>query len=300
MPYRGLPYFVAEQASTGGRVDPYASERHTLPDCAQGVRYSSAPRENERRVVSYRACETVCPPQAHGARVDAKPLITDIEPMRILAAVMLMAVIAVGAAFVGIGVANGFTGIVDNAILTDEPAATTKATLSAAPSTWQQGTVPQLYQVDPQWADRPYSSGTIGTSGAAPLALAMVRIDLTGDASVGPVEVASAAQRDGYADQADATALLTDGAAGLGLTARPVEASEPAVRRQINSGFPVVCAVQSSAFGNGTAYIVLTDIDEHGRLVVNDPANVDRTDRHWGFDEILPSSTGLWAYSVAG
>ena len=192
MPYRGLPYFVAEQASTGGRVDPYASERHTLPDCAQGVRYSSAPRENERRVVSYRACETVCPPQAHGARVDAKPLITDIEPMRILAAVMLMAVIAVGAAFVGIGVANGFTGIVDNAILTDEPAATTKATLSAAPSTWQQGTVPQLYQVDPQWADRPYSSGTIGTSGAAPLALAMVRIDLTGDASVGPVEVASA------------------------------------------------------------------------------------------------------------
>ena len=73
MPYRGLPYFVAEQASTGGRVDPYASERHTLPDCAQGVRYSSAPRENERRVVSYRACETVCPPQAHGARVDAKP-----------------------------------------------------------------------------------------------------------------------------------------------------------------------------------------------------------------------------------
>ena len=45
MPYRGLPYFVAEQASTGGRVDPYASERHTLPDCAQGVRYSSAPRE---------------------------------------------------------------------------------------------------------------------------------------------------------------------------------------------------------------------------------------------------------------
>ena len=55
----------------------------------------------------------------------------------------------------------------------------------------------------------------------------------------------------------------------------------------------MVCAVQSSAFGNGTAYIVLTDIDEHGRLVVNDPASVDRTDRHWGFDEILPSSTGL-------
>lgn len=160
--------------------------------------------------------------------------------------------------------------------------------------------MPQLYQVDPQWADRPYGSGTIGTSGAAPLALAMVRIDLTGDASVGPVEVASTAQRDGYAYQADATALLTDGAAGLGLTARPVEASEPAVRRQINSGFPVVCAVQSSAFGNGTAYIVLTDIDERGRLVVNDPASVDRTERHWDFEEILPSSTGLWAYSVAG
>ena len=42
----------------------------------------------------------------------------------------------------------------------------------------------------PAMADRPYGSRTVGDAGAAPLCLAMVRIEATGDASVGPVEVA--------------------------------------------------------------------------------------------------------------
>ena len=302
MPYRGLPYLVSEQASVGGRVDPYASERHALPDCAQGVRYSSAPRSNERRVVSYRTCQTVCPPRADESRLDAKPALSDVEPMRILAAVMLMAVVAVAAAFVGIGVAHGFTGIVDGTVLSIDSAdaAGSNAPLSTAASEWEQGSVPQLYQADCQWSDRPYGSGTMGSSGAAPLSLAMVHACLTGDASVGPVEVASLAQRKGYADQPDATALLTDGAAEIGLTARPVEASELSLRRQLNAGFPVICAISSDAFGGRTTYIVLCGIDEHSRLVVCDPGSVDRTEKRWSFDDVLSASSSMWAYGVAG
>ena len=65
-------------------------------------------------------------------------------------------------------------------------------------------------------ADRPYGSRTVGDAGAAPLCLAMVRIEATGDASMGPVEVASLSQSSGYADTVEATGLLTDGAAQLG------------------------------------------------------------------------------------
>ena len=299
MPYRGLPYFVAEHAGTGGRVDPYASERHVMPDCAQGVRYSTTPHNSKRRVVSYRSCETVCPPRAHGATVEAAPSMADIEPMRILAAVMLMAVIAFAAAFIGIGVAHGFTDFVDGAVMTDTSGSVKTTTISTPQSSWERGTVPSLYQVDPQWADRPYGPSTLGAAGAAPMTLAMVRVDLTGDASMGPVEVASLAQRRGYADQPDATSLLTDGATEIGLTARPVEADELSVRRQINSGFPVVCAVKSDAFGDHTTYIVLTDIDEHGHLVICDPGSVERSEKHWSFDEVLTSSSALWAYSVS-
>ncbi|MBX9034634.1 hypothetical protein [Gordonibacter massiliensis (ex Traore et al. 2017)] len=302
MPYRGLPYFVSEQAGAGNRVDPYASERHALPDCAQGVRYSSAPRSDERRVTPYRACQTVCPPRARASRVDAQPALSDVEPLRILAAVMLMAVVAVVAAFVGIGVANGFTGIVDGAVLSIDSSntASENVALSTAPSEWEQGTVPQLYQADYQWADRPYGSGTMGSAGAAPLSLAMVHACLTGDTATGPVEVASLAQRKGYADQPDATALLTDGAAEIGLTARPVEASELALRRQLNAGFPVICAVSSDAFGGHATYIVLCGIDEHSRLVVCDPGSVDRSEKRWSFDDVLSASTSMWAYGVAG
>ena len=100
---------------------------------------------------------------------------------------------------------------------------------SGRPVSYTHLVVPTLYQDDPQWADRPYGSRTVGGAGAAPLCLAMVRIEATGDASMGPVEVASLSQSSGYADTVEATGLLTDGAAQLGLASR-----EDVYKRQTN------------------------------------------------------------------
>ena len=159
--------------------------------------------------------------------------------------------------------------------------------------------MPTLYQDDPQWADRPYGSRTVGDAGAAPLCLAMVHIEATGDASVGPVEVASLSQSSGYADTVEATGLLTDGAAQLGLASREIDANELAMRRELVGDRPIIASMKAGSFGSSDTYIVVTGIDEHGELAVVDPLSRDRTSRHWTFDEIISQATGLWSYTAA-
>ncbi|MEG0303592.1 papain-like cysteine protease family protein, partial [Gordonibacter sp.] len=303
MPYRGFPYFVAESIGANRSNSPYASERHALPDRRHGVRYTASPR-SERRVSPHRPCDTVCPSQAHGARAHTKLAISDVQPLRVLAAVLVMALVALACALAGIGIAHLLTGAVDSALLEEQApvanaASPANASLSTPPSAWKQGTVPQLYLADTQWSARPYGSSTIGNIGSAPLCLAMVHIDLTGDTATGPIEMASLAQRRGYADHADANALLTDGAAEVGLAAQPVAASELDIRRHVNAGRPLICALKSDDFGGRTTCIVLSGIDERGRLVIVDPSNIERTAQRWGFDDIVQASTGLWAYTLA-
>ena len=199
MPYRGLLYFVSQSASSDYRSDPYATERRSLPNRTHGIRYASAPKRSTC-IRTYAPSETVRPVCASSTTA-ASQASRSVEPQRMLKAVF--------------------------ALIGSADAATAEDGFSTPRSSWEQGVVPTLYQDDPQWADRPYGSRTVGDAGAAPLCLAMVRIEATGDASMGPVEVASLSQSSGYADTVEATGLLTDGAAQLGLASREIDASWP-------------------------------------------------------------------------
>lgn len=302
MPYRGFPYYVARSAGSDSRVDPYASERRSLPNRTHGIRYASTPRRASC-LRTYAPSETVrptCPSEAVGEHVANR----DVEPRRIFMAVFAMLVIVIVSAFVGIAAAHAITGVMDGSGLTfaslyGADNATRAESLSTPQTEWELGSVPELYQDDPQWADRPYGASTVGAAGAAPLCLTMVRVDVTGDAETTPIDVASYSQRAGFADAADASPLLGDGAVELGLESRQIDANELSIRRELVAGRPVVAAVGGAAFGGSPTYIVLADIDEHGRLVVRDPLSRDRTNRHWGFDEILSQTSALWSYTPA-
>lgn len=302
MTYRGFPYFVTERAGASRHPNPYASERHTMPDRPYGVRHLAYPR-SERSIAPYRLCDTVCPPQAHRTRAVAKPTLSDIEPRRVFVAIVFMVLIACASALLGFGVAQGLTEASHEATAEEGAlgaAGSTKAApISTSQTEWKRGTLPHLFLTDPQWAARPYGSSTISAAGAVPLSLAMVRVDLTGDKTIGPVEVASFAQQQGYASLSEATPLLTDGAAELGLTAQAIDADEQAIRSRVNAGHPVICAVDGALFGDQATFVVLNSIDQYGRLVIVDPASTDRTTRHWTFTDIISASTGLWSYTVA-
>ena len=59
-------------------------------------------------------------------------------------------------------------------------------------------------------------------------------------------------------------------------------------------------ALGAGVFGPSATYVVLSDIDEGGRLVMNDPLSDERTSRRWTFDEVLGQTTALWSYASAG
>lgn len=303
MPYRGLLYLVSQSASSDYRTDPYATERRCLPNRTHGIRYASAPKRSTC-IKTYAPSKTVRPVCARSSAAAAQHAHDGIEPGRMLKALLAMALVAVLSAFLGVFAARVLTGAIDDGafpIIGSASAATSAdaASLSAPQSSWEQGVVPVLYQDDPQWADRPYGASTIGDAGAAPLCLAMVRVEATGDASTGPIEVASYSQTSGYADSVDATELLTAGAAELGLASRQIDANELAMRRELVGDRPIIAAVKAGSFGSSATYIVITGIDEHGKLAVIDPLSRDHTSRHWTFDEITSQATGLWSYTTA-
>ena len=298
MPYRGLFYLVTQSEGSNPRIDPYASEHRCLPNRTHGIRYASAPRRSSC-IRTYNPSPSVRPVSPE-PNPPGQPSLSGIAPMRVLVAVFVMIVVAAVSSLGGIFVAHAFTGFVDENVMPivagNEDAAAAEV-MSTPKSSWKQGETPVLYQADPEWADRPYGSGTIGTAGSAPLCLSMVGITATGNTASGPVDVASFAQNNGYAD--DDGALLVDGAQELGLTARSVEASELAIRREVVAGRPVIAALSGGAFGASTAYVVLADIDEHGMLIVHDPQSRERSSRHWSFEDVIAHAGGMTSYTVA-
>lgn len=237
-------------------------------------------------------------PATSGRPARPAPRLSDLNPRHFLLGILALLAIGVASAFAGITLANlAIDAVSDaNSLFSSE---TQGENLSTPQSSWKQGTTPQLYQTDQQWALRPYGSSTIGAAGAAPCCLAMAHICLTGDVETGPVEIASFAQNNGFAKPGKTTALLTEGAEGIGLCAKQLEASEMALRSEINRGHPVICATLPKTFDERPSFIVLTRIDENSRLVIRDPLSEERTKKHWKFEEILACSAGLWSYTLA-
>lgn len=301
MPYRGFPYFVTQSAGSDHRIDPYASERHRMPDRPHGVRYVSTPPPKQRIKPYEKPNATYLDEVTAIEPTLSKPATDIVEPMKLLVSLLLIAFIVLGVVFVGIYAAQELVRFMNDpasVMMSSNAYGSERENPSTPQIDWKQGSVPTLYQTDRQWAALSYGDGTVGTSGAAPSCLAMVRISLTGDASVGPGEVATAAQQAGYADTRDTDAILSDGAVLFGLTVRTVNPDELSIRRELVAGRPIIASVSSDAFGQKPTDIVLAGIDEHSFLEIRDPQSKARTVKRWSFSDIIDASTSLYSYSA--
>ncbi|MBM6775511.1 C39 family peptidase [Olsenella profusa] len=210
-------------------------------------------------------------------------------PLVLLAAAMALTVAWVTWA------ALSLTGEADRAGSTGsgEPAA------SDPRPTWRAGEVPRLYQTDPAWAELPYAGGTIAKNGCGPTCLAMAYVALTGRTDRGPAEVAAFAERGGYvADGMTTWALMTEGAAALGLSSEELPADEASVRAALADGRPVICSMRPGDFTTTGHFIVLARLDADGRVVVRDPNSAERTAQTWDLDRVLDQCANLWALSA--
>ncbi len=66
-------------------------------------------------------------------------------------------------------------------------------------SSWQQGSMPYLFQTDPLWAQKPYAGATVALNGCGPTCLTMVYIYLTGNTDLTPADMCARADAGGYA-----------------------------------------------------------------------------------------------------
>ena len=171
---------------------------------------------------------------------------------------------------------------------------------SSTPRTdWRAGAVPYLYQTDPQWAGHPYAGGTVEKNGCGPTCLSMVYVSLTGRDDLDPAAMADFSERGGYTtDGMTAWALMTDGAAELGLVSEELSASAGTVREALLAGRPVICSVGPGDFTTTGHFIVLSGLTEDGEVVVHDPNSAERSSHPWDLERVLGQCLNLWAFSA--
>ncbi|MDO4429017.1 MAG: C39 family peptidase [Atopobiaceae bacterium] len=199
---------------------------------------------------------------------------------------------AVGALVVALAVVAWFV-VASTAHGTAQPAHSTPR------SEWRTGEVPFLYQTDPQWAGRPYAGGTVEKNGCGPTCLSMVYVALTGRDDLDPAAMADFSERGGHTtDGMTAWALMSDGAAELGLASEELPASTAAVREALLAGKPVICSVGPGDFTTTGHFIVLSGLTEDGEVVVHDPNSAERSARPWDLERVLGQCLNLWAFSV--
>ena len=177
-----------------------------------------------------------------------------------------------------------------------------EATVSSTPrELWRKGSMPYLYQIDPEWADAEYAGGTFSETGCGPTALSMVYIYLTGNTDLDPVQMAQFSTDNGYATEGEGTswALMSEGAAQLGLSGQMIYASTDNLRSALEAGNPLVCVMNPGTFTEIGHFIVIERLGSDGKALVHDSNSVGRSMRTWNLDLICQEAAGVWVMSLA-
>lgn len=171
---------------------------------------------------------------------------------------------------------------------------------STPASDWGNGEMAYLYQFDPQWKDLEYSGGVFEYQACGPFALSMVYMYLTGDATMGPVQMAEFATANGYSTNLEGSSwtLMSEGAEKLGLNWGTLASVPAYVAEQLEAGHPVICVMAPGTFTDVGHYIVLERLDADGKAVVHDSNSVERSNQTWDLDLICSEANAIWYYWV--
>lgn len=194
-----------------------------------------------------------------------------------------------------------FTGTQRTIAYDDEAVPVMQAPQSTPKDEWRQGSMPYLYQIDPQYRDFPYSNGTLEKQGCGPTALSMVYIDLTGDTTYGPTEMATFSTQNGYSTDGDGSTwlLMSQGAEKLGLVSMSVANTPEAIAEELEAGHPVICVMAPGVFTQVGHFIAIEGLDADGKAIVHDSNSRDRSLWHWDLSTICAQANAVWSFSVA-
>lgn len=158
---------------------------------------------------------------------------------------------------------------------------------------------PLFLQWDERWGYRAYGESVIGLSGCGPTCMSMTAFYLTRDESITPDRAARYAQEAGYYVEGSGTAwsFMTEGAGHFGLNAEELSLDEQIMKRRLDGGSVIICAMGPGDFTSRGHFIVIYGYDDDGFLV-SDPNSVIRSEKSWDYDTLHYQIRNLWAYTV--
>ena len=161
------------------------------------------------------------------------------------------------------------------------------------------GVIPHLLQWDERWGYQIYGDNMIAVNGCGPTVISMVASGLTGDNTITPYRVAKFAEQNGYyeGDAGTSWALMTKGAAQFGVYGEEMGLSEEAVFSSLENGNPIICSMSPGDFTTTGHFIVLVGIED-GKIRVNDPNSVKRSEKLWDYETLYPQISNLWVYTA--
>lgn len=164
-----------------------------------------------------------------------------------------------------------------------------------------EGEIPLFIQWDKRWGYYIYGNDFFGVNGCGPTCLSMIICGLTNDTVCNPYEVAQFSMENDYYIMGQGTSwnLMTKGVYAFGLTVEEGEISEQYIRDNVSENSPMICSMYPGDFTYTGHFIVLTGIDEDGKVIVNDPNSYINSEKHWELEKLTPQIKSLWCYRLA-
>ena len=161
-----------------------------------------------------------------------------------------------------------------------------------------EGEIPLFIQWDKRWGYCMYGSDFFGVNGCGPTCLAMVVCGLTNDAEYNPYDIAMFSMSNDYYISGQGTSwnLMTEGARNLGLAVESGNITQWYIEHNLSSQSPMICSMEPGDFTYTGHFIVLTGIDEDGKIIVNDPNSYINSKKHWEISDLLPQIKSIWCY----
>ncbi|EET62721.1 hypothetical protein BRYFOR_05071 [Marvinbryantia formatexigens DSM 14469] len=163
----------------------------------------------------------------------------------------------------------------------------------------RQGGVPLFLQWDERWGYEIYGDDFLGVNGCGPTSLSMVQCGLSGDTKWNPYEVAKMADENGYyvSGVGSSWELMDAGARQMGLQVSEVPFSAEGIVDTLRSGRLIICSMGPGEFTYSGHFVVLTGVDDDGRIFLNDSNSRERSQQTWDADYLLSQAVAMWAYS---
>ena len=61
---------------------------------------------------------------------------------------------------------------------------------------------------------------------------------------------------------------------------------------------PVICSMKPGDFTTTGHFIVLTGLTEDGKLMLNDPNSITRSNKRWDIETVVGQMKSAWTYTV--